>query len=153
MIVYGDIHADIYKLEPTGFEENFADAPVTPAEHAINRHLYDPSVSFATRIETAIQRYRARRKFHTETAQVFSEFLSFGGVDTAQKQFTERLSKADLADMDPADVAAMTGTDVVREVVLNNDKWEVDFVGVAQGFLFVNDCSSELLVTNVLQVK
>ena len=152
-IDYRNTGTDINKLEPTGFEENFADAPVTPAEYATNRNLYDPSISFATRIETAIQRYRARRKFHVETARIFSEFLSFGGIDSTQKQFTGRLTKADLAALEPEDVAAMTGIDVVREAVLSNEKWEVDFVAVANGFLSVNLGSFTLFRTDVSQFK
>lgn len=111
---------------------------MTPAEYAVNQDLYDPSISFATRIETAIQRYRARRKFHVDTARIFSDFLSFGGIDSAPRQFTGRLTKADLQGMDAADIAAMTGLHTVRDAVLDTQKWEVDFVGVANGFLLVD---------------
>ena len=123
------------QLKPTGFEENYADAPITPAEYATERELYDPSISFASRIETAIQRYRARRKFHSDTAYVFGEFLRFGGIETGQKQFSGGIDKADIKDKSASEIAAMAAVDLVSEAVLDGSKWEVDFPAIAQGFL------------------
>ena len=41
-------------LKETGFEEYFADAPITPAQYEENRQLYDPDNIFSARIEAAI---------------------------------------------------------------------------------------------------
>lgn len=123
-------------LKPTGFEANFADAPLTPAEFAVEKDLYDPEISFETRIETAIQRYRSRRKFHQGTAHIFNAFLSFGGIESSPRQFTGGISKEDLEERDASEIAAMLAQDFVSQDVINHgDKWEVDFAAVARGFL------------------
>ena len=88
-----------------------------------------------TRIETAIQQYRARRKFHTDTAYIFSEFLSYGGIESTPRQFSGGLSEKDLQERDAAEIAAMTATHIVPRAVQDETKWEVDFGAVAKGFL------------------
>ncbi|KAI4733837.1 hypothetical protein E4T50_15608 [Aureobasidium sp. EXF-12298] len=115
-------------MKPTGFEEFYADAPVTPAAFEEEQSLYDK------RIETAIQRYRARRKFHQQTAQVFNKFMTYGGIECGPKMFGGSDNR-DLAEMDAAEIAAVTATHFVSEDVLYTDRWEVDFAGVAKGFL------------------
>ncbi|THZ89541.1 hypothetical protein D6C84_00169 [Aureobasidium pullulans] len=120
-------------MKPTGFEEFFADAPVTPAAFEEEQSLYDSNISFETRIETAIQRYRARRKFHQHTAQVFNKFMNYGGIESGPKMFGGSDNK-DLAEKDAAEIAALTAIHFVCEDVLSSDRWEVDFVGVAKGF-------------------
>ncbi|KAI5257263.1 hypothetical protein E4T42_01231 [Aureobasidium subglaciale] len=117
-------------MRPTGFEEFFADAPVTPATFKEEQSLYD------RRIETAIQRYRARRKFHQQTAQVFNKFMNYGGIECGPKMFGGSDNK-DLAEMDAAEIAASTAVHFVSEDVMCSDRWEVDFVGVVKGFLQV----------------
>ncbi|KAI4725338.1 hypothetical protein E4T49_06944 [Aureobasidium sp. EXF-10728] len=121
-------------MKPTGFEEFFADAPVTPAAFEEEQSLYDRNISFETRIETAIQRYRARRKFHQQTSQMFNKFMSYGGIESGPKMFGGSDNR-DLAEMDAAQIAALTAVHFVAEDVLYSDRWEVDFVGVAKGFL------------------
>jgi len=97
--------------------------------------LYHNSISFATRIETGIQQYRGRRKFHADTAYIFSAFLSYGGIEASPKQFSGGLSKKDLDERDAAEIAAMAATHIVPEAVQDDMKWEVDFAAVAKGFL------------------
>ncbi|KAH0046561.1 hypothetical protein KCU72_g9632, partial [Aureobasidium melanogenum] len=121
-------------MKPTGFEEFYADAPVTPAAFEEEQSLYDKDISFETRIETAIQRYRARRKFHQQTAQVFNKFMTYGGIECGPKMFGGSDNR-DLAEMDAAEIAAVTAIHFVSEDVLYTDRWEVDFAGVAKGFL------------------
>jgi hypothetical protein len=88
------------------------------------------------RIETAVQRYRARRKFHQQTAQVFNKFMNYGGIESGPKMFGGS-DNTDLVDKDAAEIAAMTAIHFVSQDVLNTDRWEVDFIGVAKGFLLV----------------
>ncbi|KAI5248592.1 hypothetical protein E4T43_01325 [Aureobasidium subglaciale] len=123
-------------MRPTGFEEFFADAPVTPAAFKEEQSLYDSNITFATRIETAVQRYRAGRKFHQQTAQVFNKFMNYGGIECGPKMFGGSDNK-DLAEMDAAEIAASTAVHFVSEDVMCSDRWEVDFVGVVKGFLQV----------------
>ena len=123
-------------LKPTGFEPNYADAPITPGDFEKEKELYEEDLPFTTRIETAIGRFKSRRKFHQETAQIFSSFLSFGGINSAPKQFTGGLSKAELEERTADEIAAITATDYVSEAALNENKWAVDFPGVAASFLY-----------------
>lgn len=86
------------------------------------------------RIETAIQRYRTRRKFHQETAKVFNKFMNYGGIESGPRMFGGSDNK-DLAEHDAAEIAALTAMHFVAEDVFTSDRWEVDFEGVAKGFL------------------
>ncbi|GAM90197.1 hypothetical protein ANO11243_082380 [Dothideomycetidae sp. 11243] len=144
-------------LKPTGFEPYYADAPVTPADHVHELELYCGTIVFETRIETAIQRYVSRRKFHPDTRQVFDALMAYGGIDCRPRQFTGGLSKEDLESMDAAEIAAATATHFVASHVETSDKWIVDFAGVARGFLsterIIGDArrpSDALTYTNVL---
>lgn len=124
--------------KPTGFEEYWADTPVTPAEFAKEQDLYHPNISFESRIETAISRFMAKRKFHQRTALIFTKFLKYGGIDCSPKQFSGGLDANDLQEKDAAQIAAMTAIHrVADDIITRGDKWEVDFEGVARGFLYV----------------
>ncbi|KAI9821524.1 MAG: hypothetical protein M1826_000646 [Phylliscum demangeonii] len=129
-------------IPPSGFEENYADAPITPAEYAEEvNSLYHPSRSFADRIETCIQRYRARRRFDPERKDVFDKYLSLGGVDTGPKQFSGGIAtdKRALDDMAADQIATFAATDAISADKQNSGKddsvWAVDFEGVAKCFL------------------
>ncbi|GAB7355094.1 hypothetical protein MBLNU459_g5677t1 [Dothideomycetes sp. NU459] len=122
-------------LKPTGFEEYWTDAPVTPAAFKEEQALYNRDISFETRIETAIQRYKARRKFHQRTQQIFNWFMKFGGIVSGPKQFGGGLSTQDLEDRDASEIAAIKAEHYVLQDVMDKDEWEVDFEGVAKGFL------------------
>ncbi|KAF2226707.1 Argonaute siRNA chaperone complex subunit Arb1-domain-containing protein [Elsinoe ampelina] len=122
-------------LKETGFEEYFADAPITPEQYEENLQLYDPDNVFSARIEAAIQRYSGRRKFHTDTRRIFDLWMSYGGIDSGPKQFTGRISKEDVESMDAEEIASALATHRVAGHVEHSDKWEVDFAGVARGFL------------------
>ncbi|KAF2148931.1 hypothetical protein K461DRAFT_232523 [Myriangium duriaei CBS 260.36] len=121
-------------LKPTGFEPYFADAPITPAEYTTERELYDSDMAFETRIETAIQRYLSRRKFHPENKSIFELFLTYGGIDCRARQFTGGLSKEDIDSMDAAEIAAAKANHFVASHVEQSEDWIVDFAGVARGF-------------------
>lgn len=122
-------------LKPTGFEPSFADAPLTPQAAEAERVAYHLSVSFASRIQTAIQRYRARRKLHQLNASILSTFLAYGGIETGPRQFTGGLGQQDLEDRSAEDIAALTAIDFVPDYVRDETKWVVDFAGITRGFL------------------
>ncbi|KAI3395118.1 hypothetical protein diail_1733 [Diaporthe ilicicola] len=136
------------KYRGSGFEEGFADPPVTPAEYATERQIYDPNRSFPDRIEECIQRYMARRRLTSERRVFFNKYLALGGIDTDQRQFTGTAEHAkDMKEDEEYDA------DHVREVAANAvlsrewqevgkyfnpsypEHWDVDFAGVVAGFL------------------
>ncbi|KAF1985124.1 hypothetical protein K402DRAFT_422416 [Aulographum hederae CBS 113979] len=119
-------------LKPTGLEPGFADAPITPAEYAEQQELYHPDNSFGIRIETAIQRYRARRKFHQDDAKLFSGFLKVGGVDSGPKQFGT-VSREDIAEMDAQQISESKAVDFVGDKDGDGD-WKISFEEVAKGY-------------------
>lgn len=63
--------------------------------------------------------------------------MKYGGIDCTQKQFSGgALSAQELDDLNAAEIAAVYATHRISEDVdLNEEKWEVDFEGVASGFL------------------
>lgn len=123
-------------LKPTGFEEYYADPPVTPEQYAKDRKLYDPDTVFWARIETAIRHYRSRRKMHQSTLRVFDSWMCFGGISTAQAMFTGGVDADELDGLDKAEIAARKLNYAVDTAVLHDEtNWQVDFEGVARGFL------------------
>lgn len=72
-------------LRPTGFETNVTDGPIKPEEYKQDQEDYDPEYSFASRIETAVTRFCARRKMHQATRSIFEKFMIFGGMDAGQR--------------------------------------------------------------------
>ncbi|KAK7554385.1 Argonaute siRNA chaperone complex subunit Arb1-domain-containing protein [Phyllosticta citricarpa] len=121
-----------------GFEEYFADAPVTPAEHNQELSMYDPETHLRLRIEIAIHRFMSRRNMHQQYAAIFGKFMKFGGIDASPRQFTGKLSDQDFEDRDAADKALMLATHTIDLDKDNSDAWPVDFEGVAKGFLSSN---------------
>uniref|UniRef100_L2FN75 Argonaute sirna chaperone complex subunit arb1 n=1 Tax=Colletotrichum fructicola (strain Nara gc5) TaxID=1213859 RepID=L2FN75_COLFN len=86
------------KSRGTGFEEYFADPPMTPAEAKEEReNIYTPLIPFVDRIQSCIQRFRSRRRITgTESTQLFNQYRH------------------------------------------EPEGWDVDFAGVAAGFLSEN---------------
>ncbi|KAI1170645.1 hypothetical protein F4777DRAFT_103427 [Nemania sp. FL0916] len=126
----------------TGFEEYYADAPVTPAEAAEKAQLYDPARAFSDRIEECIQRFRARRRLNSQRMVMFRKYLFLGGIDSSQRQFTGMTGDIDaMAEADTDQIRTMTAVDFVgsdgsRFYDRNHpEDWEVDFEAVAKGFL------------------
>ncbi|TVY39550.1 Argonaute-binding protein, partial [Lachnellula occidentalis] len=131
------------KVNPTGFEEFYADPPTTPEDYQIESDLYDPDLDFHRRIETCIQRYRARRKLDSVRGNIFSKYLIIGGIEATGKSFTGgALDKETLESATAEEIAAVQATDFVRSGVKNEkyydpneaEKWVVDFEGIAKGF-------------------
>lgn len=132
------------KVNPTGFEEFYADPPTTPEDYQVESDLYDPGRDFHQRIETCIQRYRARRKLDSVRSNIFSKYLIIGGIEATGKSFTGgALDKETLESATAEEIAAVQATDFVRSGVKNAkyydpneaEKWVVDFEGIAKGFL------------------
>ncbi|KAK6539748.1 hypothetical protein TWF694_009944 [Orbilia ellipsospora] len=139
------------KTLPTGFEENFTEAPLTPAQFAENKELYDISKPVAERIETAVQKYRAKRKFtgtNTIRDQLLTDYLITGGINTAQKQFGG-VDEKFIREHDAEDIAKFKATDYVPEKIhkagiqrleelddnYEEPEYKVDFNYVVRGFL------------------
>ncbi|TVY23681.1 Argonaute-binding protein [Lachnellula hyalina] len=131
------------KVNPTGFEEFYADPPTTPEDYQVESDLYHPDRDFHQRIETCIQRYRARRKLDSVRSNIFSKYLIIGGIEATGKSFTGgALDKETLETSTAEEIAAVQATDFVRSGVKNTkyydpneaENWVVDFEGIAKGF-------------------
>ncbi|KUI57491.1 Argonaute-binding protein 1 [Cytospora mali] len=138
----------LHKWRGSGFEEGYADPPMTPAESATEAKLYDLNRPFPERIEECIQRYTTRRRMKSERSNVFSKYLTLGGIDTSQRQFTGTAKH--LKDMkesgtyDEDDIHMMTSNDILYRGCEGNGKffnpdypehWDVDFAGLVAGYL------------------
>ena len=60
--------------------------------------------------------------------------MNYGGIESGPKMFGGSDNR-DLAEMYAAQIAALTAVHFVTEDVIYTDRWEIDFVGVAKGFL------------------
>ena len=119
---------------PSGFEEYYVDPPVTPAEHEIEKGLYHESISFSQRIETAIQRYCARRRLESDRKDVFDKYLAYGGINCGQKMFSGGLDQATLSDHTAQEIASMTATHFVPLDREDPELYAVDFERCAKAF-------------------
>ncbi|KAK5628434.1 hypothetical protein RRF57_004149 [Xylaria bambusicola] len=120
----------------TGFEEYYADAPMTPLQAAEKKKLYDP------RIEECIQRFRARRRLDSQRVVMFNKYLFLGGIDTSPRQFTGMaLDREAMAEADNEQIRTMTAVDFVGGRgnrfydPSRSEDWEVDFEAVVKGYL------------------
>jgi hypothetical protein len=52
--------------KPTGFEEYYADGPMTPAEHEKSRRIYDPYVHFLAKLPSRLTNYSFARSYPFE---------------------------------------------------------------------------------------
>ncbi|KAL8678881.1 MAG: hypothetical protein Q9186_004816 [Xanthomendoza sp. 1 TL-2023] len=134
---------------PTGFEEFYVDAPLTPAEHEVEKGLYDPIFSVriqdslakaifdptSRRIEVAIQRYCARRNMDSSRKDVFDKYLALGGISAGPKQFSGGLDTKAMSDMSAADIALMKATHFVdTDKHGGEEAFVVDFEACAKAF-------------------
>ncbi|EKD18262.1 uncharacterized protein L3040_004779 [Drepanopeziza brunnea f. sp. 'multigermtubi'] len=153
------------KAPVTGFEEFYADPPITPAEQEEEEDLYEWSRPVPERIETAIQRYRGRRKLDEHRSNILTKYLMLGGVEATAKAFTGGLDKETIENSTAAEIAAIQASDYVQAGTKNSkyydgsDDWVVDFEGVAKGFfshrvprIFPLDCEKDIMaITNVIR--
>jgi hypothetical protein len=92
------------------------------------------------RIESCIQRYRARRRFDSERKDVFDKYLTLGGIDTGPKMFGGGLDPDTLAERDAGQISDLAAIDSVGRDKHDastgaSDMWTVDFVAVTKCFL------------------
>ncbi|KAJ5488898.1 hypothetical protein N7539_003788 [Penicillium diatomitis] len=110
--------------KPTGFEDYYADGPMTPAEHEEIRQIYDP------RIEEALARYQWKRRMENDRRAIFFKYLQYGGVDASQNHGTG---------VPPRELKQMS-TDDARQarsqtmIPMERRSLEVNFEEVARGF-------------------
>ncbi|KAL2204717.1 hypothetical protein CC79DRAFT_1370529 [Sarocladium strictum] len=130
----------------TGFEEYFADPPMTPAEALDEKvNVYAPDLPVHERIQSCIQRFRARRRLTTQQAHFFNEYLLLGGVDSNPNAFSG-IDQRELKNLTPAerrDATAIDGLHLGEDETgkfYNGDEnsWSVDFTSVVKGFLSVS---------------
>lgn len=130
-------------LKPTGFEEYATEGPIRPEEYAEERKLYDPEEAFYIRIESAVARYTAKRKMHSLTADIFTQFLMFGGFDTGQRQFSGASKKEDAESMSKDELAQIYSNFTIAEEVSDGSMplhengsptWIVDFATMTRAF-------------------
>lgn len=121
-------------MKPTGFEANYAEPPITPDEAKDELAMYDPDKPFVERIETAIQRFKQKRRMHEMYANVFNKWMRFGGVESTPRMFGA-LSKKEMAEMDAEEIARAMATHNVPWNRGDIKHWVVDFVGVGEAFL------------------
>ncbi|KAI0161047.1 Argonaute complex, subunit Arb1 [Hypoxylon sp. FL1284] len=129
----------------TGFEEYYAEPPMTPADAAEEKtQIYNPTRPFADRIEECVQRYRARRRMDSERTLLFNKYMWLGGIDTGPRQFTGFAGdRAALEGADADEIRQMTATDFVGgsgkrfydPMDPEREHWIVDFEGIVKGFL------------------
>ncbi|KPM34221.1 hypothetical protein AK830_g12353 [Neonectria ditissima] len=133
------------KNRGNGFEEYFADPPMTPAEAEEEKtDIYASDLPFTERMQSCIQRFRSRRRLQGDRTLLFNEYLFLGGVDTSPAIFGG-LGRQDLRDLTPAQRRDATATDIIYGTTsagdrfYNGDKtaWTVDFAGVVAGFFSV----------------
>ncbi|KAL6901406.1 Argonaute siRNA chaperone complex subunit Arb1 domain-containing protein [Trichoderma evansii] len=130
------------KNRGNGFEEYFADPPMTPEEaRQEKQEIYHPDLPFEKRMQSCIQRYRSRRRLQHHRILYFDECLFLGGVDTSQAFYTG-LDPKELKQLTPAQRKEATTRHVIHEGSSAGDrfydgdetKWAVDFSGVVAGF-------------------
>ncbi|OGM42192.1 hypothetical protein ABOM_009325 [Aspergillus bombycis] len=115
------------KNKPTGFEEYYVDAPMTPKEYEEEKKLYD----IPSRIEAAILRYQNNRRLEPERREVFMRYLAYGGVDVGPKMFTG-VDEQELQQLDSEQALIAKGQANIRQACT---KLTVDFNAVVKGYL------------------
>ena len=118
----------------TDFEGYYADAPVTPELYQKERDLYDTSNAFSDRIEKAVQRFLAKRKFQNDAHKVLDKFLKFGGV-VMQPRISGQMSKEDLEGYTAEEIAEIMAVYWCHEDVGNPKLFRINVVGVPMAFL------------------
>jgi len=95
--------------------------------------MYATCIPVSDRIETGIYRFVSRRKFDKTHRNMFDKFLRFGGIDISPPAHTGK--KEDLKDADALYKARVLGQHSPPQDAGDPNKFEVDFLGIAQCFL------------------
>lgn len=85
------------------------------------------------RIQTAVQRFCARRKFDSALKEVFDRYLAFGGVDAGPNMFGGA-TDPDADELTAQEIAALKTTKFLNRAVIDGDM-VVDFDAVLKAFL------------------
>ncbi|KAH1278392.1 hypothetical protein KXV95_005573 [Aspergillus fumigatus] len=117
--------------KPTGFEEYYMDAPITPQEYAEGREIYDVSRPIIHRMEDAILRFQKKRRIESDRRDVFLKYLQYGGVDISAKMFTGT-DQRNLKEMDSEGVLLARAQTSIAQEQLN---LQIDFNAVVKGYL------------------
>jgi hypothetical protein len=121
-------------MKPTGFEASYIEPPVKTQEATEEQAMYDADKPIVERIEMAIQRFKQKRRMHEMYAVVFNKLMRFGGVESGPRMY-QGLSKQELSAMDAEETARALATHTVPWDRLDEQKWVVDFDGLARAFL------------------
>ena len=84
-------------------------------------------------METAIQRYVAKRNLDSDRKNMFDKYLTFGGIEGGPKMFSGGLDADTVANSTAAEIAALTAAHSVP--LERNDDSTVDFEQCLKGFL------------------
>ncbi|KAJ9612877.1 hypothetical protein H2200_002818 [Cladophialophora chaetospira] len=122
--------------KPDGFEDFFADAPLTPEEYAEEQELYDPKLQFVDRVLTAIARFERTRKLNPERRDILYKYLAYGGLTVGPNVGqggvdTEAMSKTEIAKA----LTQVFASDDKRDLNSETSIYDVDFLGCIKGFL------------------
>jgi len=122
-------------MKPTGFESTYIESPLRPEEAAEEEVMYDPDNKlFEDRIELAIQNFKEKRRMHEMYAHVFNKLMRFGGVESSQRT-SQAVSPQDLEGLSKEEKAERLKTHTVPSDRADEDRWVVDFAGLAKAFL------------------
>ncbi|EXJ78569.1 hypothetical protein A1O1_08970 [Capronia coronata CBS 617.96] len=122
--------------KPTGFEDFFADTPLTPAQYAAEQQLYQADLPFVDRILTAIGRFERTRKMSNERRDMLYKYLIHGSVEVGPNSFqggqnTEDMDKTQAA----ATLTQASVSDDKRDLRSDTSLYEVDFLVCMRSFL------------------
>ncbi|OQV06928.1 hypothetical protein CLAIMM_11433 [Cladophialophora immunda] len=122
--------------KPTGFEEYFADPPLTPEQYAEEQEIYHPGLLFVDRIATAIARFERTRKLTSQRGDVLHKYLIYGGLARSANvcqggQDTEGMDKTQIALIQ----TQFWISEDKRDLGTETSVYEVDFLACAKGFL------------------
>ncbi|KAF4123001.1 Argonaute siRNA chaperone (ARC) complex subunit Arb1 [Geosmithia morbida] len=118
----------------TGFEEYYADPPVTPQEARDEKETV-----YSQRIQSCIKRFRARRRLRGDISRYFLEYLFLGGVNAQPQAFSGGRVDEDDDDDDAIIIPnrSSSGDRTDRFYDGDRENWSVDFAAVTAGFLTV----------------
>ena len=109
------------------------DVPVTPDEYREEEGLYATSKRITERMQIAIQRYVAHRKFDPFRKQVFDKYMAYARVKSGPNPFTGGHDEKDPS-LTAEDIAQLKARHYFEDDV--EETSEVDFDAVAKGFLY-----------------
>ncbi|KAH8705155.1 Argonaute siRNA chaperone complex subunit Arb1-domain-containing protein [Talaromyces proteolyticus] len=117
--------------KPTGFEDYFAEGPITPDDHDYEENIYSLDRPIIFRLQEALNRYQQKRRLLNERMYLFADYLRYGGVDVGAKLYGG-VSERELKEMDKEGILVARSQ---ANISFNKIKLKVDFELVVKGFL------------------